>query len=86
MYLLFSPLKKDSLKLTLNGAPVTETGESQEQAVTHSLGLSIQEMAHNPTQVLESCLPELPLEDGLEVALLREGRHYRQRRFCCFTS
>ena len=63
-----------------------ETGENQEQAVTHSLVLSIQETVHNPTQVLESRLPELPLEDGLEVALLREERHYRQRRFCYYTS
>lgn len=77
-----SPLKKDSLKSTLNSAPVIESGENQEQVVTHSLVLSIQETIHNPTQILESRLPE----DRLEVALLREGRHYRQRRFCCFTN
>lgn len=82
MYLLFSPLKKDSLKSTLNSAAVIETGENQEQVVIHSLVLSIQETIHNPTQILELHLPE----DGLEVALLREGRHYRQRRFCCFTN
>ena len=82
MYLLVSPLKKDSLKSTLNSATVIETGENQEQVVTHSLVLSIQETIHNPTQILESRLPE----DGLEVALLREGRHYRLRRFCCFTN
>lgn len=47
-------------------------------------------MAHNPAQASEGALQQshlrgLPLEDRLEVALLREGRHYRQRKFCCFT-